>query len=284
MGIYGNIDVSLTDDLSFSGGYRYDHAKYKSSSAGLSDSVTMEENVYNTGLTYQFSDTNSAYISYARSFRYPVLDEMFNFYTNTFDSNLKPQTTNDYEIGTLMQFGPGINLSVNVFRLDTRDEIFYNPVSFSNENFDGDTIRQGVELKVSKNFSKGSLSGSYTFRDAEIDGGIFDGKEIPNVPRHQFTVGAETNFFENVRLNMDGSYIGERPYISDFANAVEYQESYFYLAAKLAYLFKKGSAYVTVQNVLNQEYSEYGGVNYLGEPGVYPSPKINFLVGVSFDI
>ncbi len=283
-GVYGNVEVSATDKLGISGGGRYDRAKFKSHSAGVSDSVTMDENLYNGGLTYKFSDNGTVYISYAKSFRYPVLDEMFSFFTNTFNTTLEPQTTDDFEIGTRVQFGPDINLSVNLFRLDTNDEIFFNPITFANENFDGDTLRQGVELKTSKSFSKILLTGSYTFRDTEIDGGLFDGNEIPNVPRHQFTIGAEAKFLEKFRLNLDGSYIGERPFISDFANVYDYQDSYFVLAAKLAYLFEKGSAYLTINNLLNEEYSQYGGINFLGEPGIQPAPKINFLVGVTFDI
>jgi iron complex outermembrane receptor protein len=281
---YGNAEVSVNDEIAVSGGYRYDRAKFESSTAGISDSLTMNENLYNGGLTYKFSDNGSAYVSYAKSFRYPVLDEMFSFFTNTFDTTLGPQTTDDFEIGARLLFGPGINLSVNLFRLDTEDEIFFNSSSFANENLDGDTIRQGVELKVSKSFSKIAINGSYTFRDTEIDGGIFDGKEIPNVPRHQFTAGAEVNIFENVRLNMDGSYVGERPFISDFANAYDDQEGYFYLTAKLAYLFKKGSVYLTVNNLLDEEYSEFGGINFLGEAGIQPAPGINFLLGATFEI
>lgn len=284
VGFYGNAEVSLNDEIAVSGGYRHDSAKFKSYSDGTSDRVTMDEDLYNGGLTYRFSDTGSAYISYARSFRYPVLDEMFSFFTNSFDTFLEPQTTDDFEIGTRVQFGPGINVSVNLFRSETEQEIFFNPSSFANENLDGDTIRQGVELKLSKQFSKVLVNGSYTFRDTEIDGGIYDGNEIPNVPRHQFTVGAEADIFTNVRFNIDGSYIGERPFISDFANAVEDQDSYFYVTAKLAYMFKKGSAYLTVNNLFDEEYYQYGGINFLGEPGIQPAPGINFLVGVSFDI
>lgn len=283
VGVFSNAEVSVTDKVSVSGGYRHDRAQFESLSAGVSDQVTMDENVYNTGLTYRLSDTGSAYISYAKSFRYPVLDEMFSFFTNTFDTTLGPQSTDDFEIGARMQFGPGVNVSANVFRLVTEDEIFFNPVSFANENLDGDSIRQGIELKVSKSFSKVLLSGSYTFRDTEVDGGTFDGKEIPNVPRHQFVLGTETKLFENVQFNIDCSYIGERPYISDFANTVDYQDGYFYVTAQLAYMFKKGSAYITVKNLLDEQYSEFGGLDFLGEPGIQPSPGINFLVGANFE-
>lgn len=284
LGFYGNAEASLNDEIAISGGYRHDTAKFKSFSDGVSGRVTMDEDIYNGGLTYKFSDTGSAYISYARSFRYPVLDEMFSFFTNSFDTFLEPQTTDEFEIGTRIQFGPGINVSVNLFRSETEQEIFFNPLSFANENLDGDTVRQGVELKLSKQFSRVLVNGSYTFRDTEIDGGIYDGNEIPNVPRHQFTVGAEADIVTNVRFNIDGSYIGERPFISDFANAYEDQDSYFYVTAKLAYMFKKGSAYLTVNNLFDEEYYQHGGINFLGEPGIQPAPGVNFLVGVSFDI
>ena len=284
MGVYANAEIPVTEKLSVSGGFRHDQAEYDFFSAGGSDSKTLDENVYNGGLTYQFSDKGSVYFSYAKSYRYPVLDELFNFFTNTVDTTLRQQTTDNFELGMRAQFGPGINVGLNLFRLDTEDEIFFNPVSSANENLDGDTIRQGVELKVSKSFANISLNGSYTFRDTEIDGGTFDGNEIPNVPRHQFTVGTEATVFEKILFNMNGSYIGKRPFISDFANTVEDQDSYFYLTAKLSYLFEKGSAYVTVNNLLDEEYSQFGGLNFFGAPGIQPAQGVNVLIGVTFDI
>ncbi len=281
---YGNAEVAVTEKLALSAGFRFDQADYESSSGGVQDSADLDETAYNLGATYQISDLGSAYVSYSRSFRYPVLDEMFSFFTNVFDSSLVPQTTDDIEVGARFLLGDGYSLGVNLFRLETDNELFFNPVSFANENFDGDTIRQGVELKVRKAFSRGLVYGSYTLRDTEINGGIYDGNEIPNVPKHQFTIGGDAQLAEKIRLNIDGSYIGERPYISDFANTVEYQDSYFYAAAKLSYLFEKGSAYLTVRNLFDVEYAEYGGLNFAGEPGVQPSPGINFLIGVTFQL
>lgn len=284
LGLYGNAEVLATDKLSVSGGLRYDRAKYSSSSAGLSDSVTMDETLYNAGLAYMFSDKISSYVSYSKSFRYPALDEMFSFFNNSFDSSLTPQTTDDFEVGARVQYGSGYTFNVSLFRLNSDDEIFFNPVTFANENFDGDTIRQGVEVKASKRFSEAMIYGSYTLRDTEIDSGQFDGNEIPNVPRHQFTVGGEATLFQNVLLYVDGTYIGERPYISDFANVVDCQDGYFYATAKVAYMFEKGSAYITVKNLFDEEYAEYGGLNFMGEPGIQPSPGINFLIGLTFNI
>ena len=40
--------------------------------------------------------------------------------------------------------------------------------------------------------------------------------------------------------------------------------------------------YLTVKNLLDQEYAEYGALNFMGEEGFYPSPGINFLAGLTF--
>jgi outer membrane receptor protein involved in Fe transport len=96
------------------------------------------------------------------------------------------------------------------------------------------------------------------------------------------TLRAQKEFGRHVLLNLNGTYVGERRFISDFANTHEEMDDYFYLTGKLSYLLEKGSVYVVVNNILDEEYSEYGALNFMGEEGFYPSPEINFLVGIDF--
>jgi iron complex outermembrane receptor protein len=200
---------------------------------------------------------------------------------------LDAQTSDDFEVGLRFQSESGLTIALNLFRVVTEDEIYYNPAGGplgygANENFDGDTIRQGVELSAGKEVYDILLNGSYTYRDTDIDGGQYDGNELPNVPEHQVTLGAQKEFGRQVRLNFNGTYVGERRFISDFANTHEEMDDYFYLTGKLSYLLEKGSVYVVVNNILDEEYSEYGALNFMGEEGFYPSPEINFLVGIDF--
>lgn len=281
-GYFAHVDVSVTESLSASGGFRYDRAEFdfKWVDAGTHDSKTIDEGLYTLGLNYQFMEDSSAYASYSKSFRYPVIDEFFNFYFNTVNESLRAQTSDDFEAGLRLHLESGLTLGLNLFRVVTEDEIFYNPLTGANENLDGDSIRQGVELSVSKNIHDILFRGSYTFRQTDIDGGQYDGKDLPNVPRHQFTVGVQKTFYNRVQLGLDGTYVGERRYISDFDNNLGHQDDYFYLAGKLAYLLDRGSVYIAVKNILNEEYEEYG-VDY-GAEYLYPSPKINFVAGVDF--
>ena len=207
-----------------------------------------------------------------------MIDEFFNFYFNTVNDSLKAQTSDDFEAGVKLRLEPGLSLDLNLFRVVTEDEIFYNPLTGANENLDGDGIRQGVELSASLNILDVLFSGSYTYRHTDIDGGQYDGKDLPNVPRHQFTVGLQKTFLDRVQLVLDGVYVGKRRYISDFDNNLGYQDDYFTLAGKLAYLLERGSIYVAANNLLDQEYEEYG-VDY-GAEYLYPSPEINFVAGI----
>ncbi len=173
-------------------------------------------------------------------------------------------------------------MSLNLFHVTTEDEIYLKLATYENENLDGDTVRKGVELSVSKEFNAVTLSGSYTYTKADIDGGEYDGKEWPFAPRHRATLGAQTELMNGLLLGLNGSYVGKRRLISDVDNDHEQLDDYFYLTSKLTYLLTKGSLYVAVNNLLNQEYAEYGVEGFSGATALYPSPKINFVVGADF--
>jgi iron complex outermembrane receptor protein len=247
----------------------------------------MDEDQYTIGLNYRLLNNSSAYTSYTRSTRFPVLDEFFSYTDNSINSELKEQTSDGFEAGLRIRHESGTAFSVNLFRFETEDEIIYNPYNAdniygANDNLDGDTVRQGVELTISHAFDNLLLTGSYTYRDTEIKGGRYDGKEIPNVPEHQWTLGAQKTFGSRVQLGLNGTYVGERRFISDFNNDFDMLDDYFFVTSKLSYLLENGSLYVAVNNLLNEEYSEYGVLSLpitTAEEGFYPSPKINFVVG-----
>jgi iron complex outermembrane receptor protein len=213
------------------------------------------------------------------------LDEIFNFFTNTIDTTLTPQTSDNYEFGIRHYFTESLFANVNFFRIDTENEIIYNPNSFSNENLDGNTRRDGFEFSVTKIFDKVTLSGNYTFTDATIRNGQFADKAFPNVPRHKAALTGLFTLGKGFSLNVDGLYVGKRPFISDFSNDFEDQEDYLIVNTKLKYQWKKFTAFLNINNITDKEYSEYGGISTypIIETGFFPSPKINFLAGVSAD-
>mgnify|MGYP001546301668 FL=1 len=105
---------------------------------------------------------------------------------------------------------------------------------------------------------------------------------MPNVPEHQASLGAQAPLSENLRLGLTGTYVGERRFISDFANAEDKQDDYFLLSGRLSYFLPHGTVYLVVNNILYEEYEESGALNYLGEKGYYPSQELNVMAGADF--
>ena len=284
VGYYAHDEVSLNNGLGFSSGYRHERANY-SFNPSTPGNISMSIDSYTAGITYTYFKKSYVYASYSKSFRYPVLDELYSFVTNTINTSLLPQTSNNYEIGIKHSFSDVFSAHLNVFKIDTDREIIYNPALYENENLDGMTRREGAEISLdAKALSWLTLRGSYTFLSAKIEEGTFSGKNVPNVPKHKATADVICDIGKGASVILNGVYIGKRPFISDFSNDFSDQDAYFLLNAKFAYKWKSLKAFVDINNLTNKEYSEYGVIGGIPlEKAFYPSPKRNFLIGLSYD-
>ncbi len=286
-GYYGHDEITVFDNLRISGGYRHDRARFSFSPIipGTPESTSMSVDAFTAGLNYTFYKKSYAYASYSKSFRYPVLDEIYSFFNNTINASLVPQTSNNYEIGVRHYFSDDIFVHANIFRIDTDNEIFFDPVTFQNENMDGKTRRDGIELSASAKATDWlTLRGSYSYLRAKIEEGTFAGKDFPNVPKNKATGDAIFKVTKGTTIILTGIYVGERPFISDFNNDFGNQESYFIMNAKFRYQWKNFKLFVDINNLTNKEYSEFGVIGGVPiERAFYPSPKRNFLAGVSVE-
>jgi outer membrane receptor protein involved in Fe transport len=85
---------------------------------------------------------------------------------------------------------------------------------------------------------------------------------------------------------LNGEYVGKRVFVSDWANSLGKQNDYFVVNAKLKYVWRNVTAFMDINNLLNEKYSEYGEIyanagERTYERAYYPSPEMNFLVGAS---
>ncbi len=282
-GVYVQDDLELSETLSVSGGYRYAEAKYGFEPSNI-DTEKFYESAYNAGINWRFYGKSFAYFGFAHSFRLPVLDELYNFFENKVE-RLDPQTSDELDIGVRHYFRDGFYADLSVFRIDTDQEIFFNSLAGPfglNTNYDGETRRDGVEVLVGLDYGIMALTASYTYTDAEFRDGEFENRQVPDVPKNKATVVAVFDLPYDVQLALDGSYIGSRPLNSDFLNEFSDQESYFLVNAKIKYTWKWLTPFLNLNNILNEEYSQFGSVGgFPAEPQYYPSPKFNFLAGVS---
>ena len=272
--------------LSLSAGLRYDKVEYKfyPTAPGTPDQKKYDENPFTAGINYNFYKDSYAYFSFSEGFRYPLLDELFSFFTNTINTDLVPQTSDNFEVGVRYYFTRNLYANVNFFRLDTKNEIFFNPSTFANENLGAETRRDGVEVLVGFDYRNVSLMGTYTYRDTEIRGGADSGNEVPAVPEHQATLDVVWSPLEGFALALNGIYVGSRYLESDYANAFSKQDDYVVVNAKLKYTWKKVTASLDVNNLFDKKYAGYGVLaTFPVEPAYYPSPEINFLFGLRYD-
>ncbi|OGW36866.1 MAG: hypothetical protein A2Y97_06355 [Nitrospirae bacterium RBG_13_39_12] len=283
-GYYLHDEINISDRLFLSGGYRHDRAEF-AFSPSTPDKTDMYKDLFTSGINYTFYKKSYIYFSFSRSFRYPLLDELYSFFTNTVNTDLDPQSTDDYEIGIRHYFTDNIYTHLNLFRINTDKEIFFNPVTYANENLDGKTLRDGIEISFfAKPVEWLTLKAGYTYMDSEIKEGIFKGKTVPNVPKHKASIDLVTFLGRGFTIALNGIYVGERPFISDFLNDFGDQESYLVLNSRVNYKWKYLNAFLNINNLTNTEYSEFGVLGgFPVEKAFYPSPRINFLAGVTID-
>ncbi len=283
-GFYLHDELRLAEPLFLTAGYRYDKAEFHFE-PGAPESLKMSRNLWTAGINYTFYKKSYIYFSYSKGFRYPLLDEIYSFFTNTINANLKPQSSDTYEIGLRHYFSDNIYSHINLFRIDTETEIIFNPITYNNENLDGGTKRDGVEVMLSvKPLKWLLLKGGYTFTGASIRSGSFAGKEIPNVPKHKASAEVVTILGKGLTLTVNGLYVGKRPFISDYSNDFNDQKSFFIVNGKIKYQWRNILAFVDINNINNKEYSEYGVLGgFPLERAYYPSPKRNFLAGIAVE-
>lgn len=290
-GVYANDEFSILKNLILTAGFRYEGCQYKFDSTNITlgtvttmrDELSEEQNAYHGGLTFLYGERSSIFARYTRSFRYPLADEYFVFYPppGTINRALRVQTGDSYEIGIRHYFTPDIDVGLTYFLMNLKNEIYFNPLTYANENYDK-TRHQGIELSFHATVFEGiALDGNYTYTHAKFRGGPFDGNDIPAVPRHKGSIGVSVTLIPNVTLSVSGNYVGETYFISDQGNQYQKLDDYTTVDARLSYTWKGLTAFIGASNLLNKKYSQYG-VIYAGERYYYPSPEITIVGGFSY--
>jgi iron complex outermembrane receptor protein len=292
LGFYLFDEFSIFEKLILSLGGRWEWATYDVSQdlSGVDDRKRESEPAWNIGLNYLFGKGSSAFVSVKRSFRFPVSDELIQYVfpppafqpTVQINSTMKPQIGYHYEAGVRYAINDRMEGNLTLFWIDLRDEIFYNPQTFSNENYPK-TRRQGLEVGLkAKPFSWLHVWGNYSYVHPTLRGESFSGNDIPGVSRHKGSIGTEIEAGKGFLFNARANVVGPRRFISDWGNQVGRLDGYYTLDAKLSYTWKGLKAYAGINNITNQKYAEYGVLNFAGLPFYYPSPERNFFAGFSY--
>ena len=285
-GLYALDEFSILQNLILSLGFREEWATYDflQDVPRLNDKTHENEPAFNVTLNYLFDKKSSVYLGVRRSFRFPVTDELLQFFP-TFEVNpdIKPQVSYQYEAGVRHAFTDWIEANLTLFWIETHNEIFFNPVTFANQNFP-QTRRQGIEVGAkAKPFRWLSLWANYSYINPTLQQQPYSGNTIPGVPRNKGSIGANVRIWNNLSFNAVATFVGSSFLISDWANQVNKNPWWYTIDASLSYAWKGFKAFAGVNNLTNQKYAQWAVTNGTGTAqSWYASPQRNFIGGVSY--
>ncbi|QUE93531.1 TonB-dependent siderophore receptor [Pseudomonas sp. SCA2728.1_7] len=266
--------LELNEQWLLNMGLRYDHfdTDYKSyNAAGTTTSKGDDTSEFVTGqfgVVYKPAENGSIYASYATSATPPgntlgegqegnPLGGTADRSGNLLSSDMEPETTKNYEIGTKWDLlNDRLSLTADIFRTEKENaRVQVDTTSYENA---GKTRVQGVELSASgKITDKWQVFAGYAFMDSEqVDGGPLgranDGNELPNTPKNSASLW--TTYQVTPKLTIGGGAF----YVDDVYGSVANTtmvDSYVRYDAMAAYkLTKNVDLQFNVQNLTNETY------------------------------
>ena len=291
--LYFQDELALTQKFTLTGGYRYEDIRYNFNyndytisvppfifpNSPVDSKVSLKAIAYNVGLTYKY-DQGNIYINHSKGFRSPATDEYFVY--GVFNPDLKQQDSNNYEIGMHQKLCEFLDISVSGYLMNLKNELYYNPADYANENYDK-TRHQGIEAGFSSKLPwKSKLSGNYTFDQAVFKQGVYKDKDIPMVPAHKFNLNLTHFFTDFLSGGFTFNYMSSRRFINDEANRWPSLKQAFTVDAKLT--FEKSDYKISggINNLFNEKYYEYGVCNSTsGAVNYYPAIGRSFFLRVS---
>lgn len=273
VGIYALDSLNMSENLSLSAGYRnekislgYPTGKEKNYSKDL----------YSLGLNYLYSDTGSLYLSKELNYRTPTTDEYYSSYSG-YNENLEPQASDVIEFGIREYLG-NTYMKASYYKTETKNEIFYNPTTWANENIEGETSRKGLELSAKTFVGNLAISQAYSAAEAKITEGIFKDKLIPWISKERYILSVLYKL-NDLNLNTEFIHTGEMVALSDWQNTAKKEKAYNVINFNVGYKLGEFNLYGGIKNITNEKYNEYA----LKGTKFYPAPERNYFAGVSYE-
>ncbi len=287
LGIYASDNIELFDKFIINGGFRQEWAGYvfdQSENAGRYETRNPDQEAFDIGVEYKYLDAGGIYGRFSRSYRFPATDEFYSRWTGL-NTDLKHQKADTWEAGIKDRNWKYLQPRLNFFWMKIDDEIFYDPTSGpfgDNRNYDR-TRRFGVETgAVSEPFEWLNTYCTYTYLDAEFDGGKFTGNKIPMVPEHKVTWGINFVPVKYLEFNFNSEYVSEQYSINDDPNRMPRLKSHFVCNGKVTAKYKGIKAFFGINNIFDVTYSEIATSNVAGTvTDLFPAPERNYIFGFS---
>ncbi|MGY6411480.1 MAG: TonB-dependent receptor plug domain-containing protein [Alkalilacustris sp.] len=188
-------------------------------------------------------------------YRPPATGERFGVFGNP---ALQPETSRSAEIGAEFAFAAGGQVSATVFRLETDDEITFDP-SFTPSNIER-TRRTGLEIAGSLPLGERvTLGAAYTVLDAEITGGPQQGQRLLRVPRHDLSLSVDAVLTQRLRGSIALQHVADRRDVrTDFSRGPMPDYTVVNMNFRFA-VSERSDLTLRVDNLLDRQYQQVAG-------------------------
>lgn len=208
----------------------------------------------------------SFYASYSTSFL-PQSGDQFGPLDAT-TAFLEPEEFENLELGAKWALNPGLLLSAALFRLDRDNTRFTDPLTGVTE-LTGAARIEGFEISLAGEILPfWHVNFGYTFLDGEVTRATSSapaGRELQQVPRHQFALWNRYDFTETLGIGLGAIYQGEQ--FTTLSNAVTLPDYLRVDAAAYYTVNDRISLQLNVENLFDADYypSAHGDTNI--QPG-----------------
>jgi len=275
-------EAKLLENLTMTLGVSYDiFAKVRRNQTGIEDPpVGNDDYIVNPmiGFSYDLTPSLNLTASAGRKVRFPTMRNLYNsgVLGPQGDPNLKPQKSVNYDVGGNLIFNPKLWVDGALFYNDID-----NYINFDNQLGRFEQYRKvgiyGVEMNVSvqpTDHFTGRIGYTYlharNYSNVTIENSIYSDltykpDEIPYRPAHKVDLDLSQKFDFGTEIDFNGSFLSSQIFYdhADRSNNKilvankERLKSCFLLNAKVSQkLFKYTTAYIAVENFLNEEYQD----------------------------
>ncbi len=308
IGVFLQDEFYLTSKLIITGGIRYDYfkfyndAQYDFTQGGkLNYDTTPSYDKINPriGITYRIRPSLNLYANFSRAYRAPNIYDYYASakYSSKYGYTLKPETFTQYEGGIRLKQSSFFNLDFGIYKIIIEDmlDLAYNPNGkyVGKRNIAEATIK-GIETTIyGSPFKRFNYKIYYCYTDARYTAPIFskiargkvvniDGNRLTKVPYNKLNIDLNTKLLSHnlCQIWWYFNIYAQSNYEMDAANTDHYP-GYALLNTKLNLKYKKLSAFVAVNNILDKDYDAYAYRSY-SKNYYYPAAGRTYAVGIKY--
>jgi len=253
-----------------------------------SGEIPLNDFNYSIGLAYQLSSSKTIFFNHSTSFETPTLNELSkNPGGSGFNTNLKPQYANHFELGLKGYLNEKGAFQASAFYVDSKNEILSYEDDEERTFYEnaGRTARLGLEAFVNyplTDFLTASTNWSwhkFTFTDFAIGDINLKDNILPGLPNFQGNVMLDFTLSKKLFINIQNQVIG-KIFTNNENTTFQSPKSILNLSIKYAFEHEKFQLhpYIGINNMFGVSYADNIRINAFGNR-FYEAASKQFIYG-----